>query len=402
MGGYSLGQADNVRRIMGKKKVDKMAYEREKFINGWEDPKGLHSIPGAVKLGVPRETAEKVFAEMESFAQYAFNKSHATAYAMVTYQTAYLKCYYEVEFLTAIINNRITKADEIKTYVTYARSENIEVLPPNINKSQTYFSVENGNIRYGLSGLKGVGVSAISTILKEREKGEFKDLYDFISRIMHVQPSLINKKSMESLIFSGALDCFGLYRSQLNAMYDTIIEKVDKDMERQKTGQFSLFENFEQNLGKVDEVIPAGNAFFDVFNHLFTQFRIFQALDQLVRAAVVNPRRQDNAEHRAAGDVRILVEGDADTFAFSLLQEFYYLLKEIPVLAAAYFKVGEMNFYAGLTADFDDFLHGIDNRVGFAALMDDEYSVVFRNDLTKLDDFLRLAVCAGHVNQACR
>ncbi len=255
MGGYSLGQADNVRRIMGKKKVDKMAYEREKFINGWEDPKGLHSIPGAVKLGVPRETAEKVFAEMESFAQYAFNKSHATAYAMVTYQTAYLKCYYEVEFLTAIINNRITKADEIKTYVTYARSENIEVLPPNINKSQTYFSVENGNIRYGLSGLKGVGVSAISTILKEREKGEFKDLYDFISRIMHVQPSLINKKSMESLFFSGALDCFGLYRSQLNAMYDTIIEKVDKDMERQKTGQFSLFENFEQNLGKVDEVM---------------------------------------------------------------------------------------------------------------------------------------------------
>ena len=254
MGGYSLGQADNVRRIMGKKKVDKMAYEKDKFINGWEDPKGLHSIPGAVKLGVPRETAEKVFHDMESFAQYAFNKSHATAYAMITYQTAYLKCYYEVEFLTAIINNRITKADEIKTYVTYARSENIEVLPPNINKSQTYFSVENGNIRYGLSGLKGVGVSAISTILKERENGDFKDLYDFISRIMHIQPSLINKKSMESLIFSGALDCFGLYRSQLNAMYDTIIEKVEKDIERQKTGQFSLFENFEPSLGKVDEV----------------------------------------------------------------------------------------------------------------------------------------------------
>lgn len=254
MGGYSLGQADNVRRIMGKKKVEKMAYEREKFINGWEDPTGKHSILGAVKLGIPKETAEKVFADMESFAHYAFNKSHATAYAMITYQTAYLKCYYEVEFLTAIINNRITKADEIKTYVTYARSEGIEVLPPNINKSETYFSVEGKNIRYGLSGLKGVGVSAISTILKERENGEFKDIYDFISRIMHVQASLINKKSMESLIFSGALDCFGLYRSQLNVMYESIIEKVSKDMERQKTGQFSLFENFEQNLGKVDEV----------------------------------------------------------------------------------------------------------------------------------------------------
>ena len=255
MGGYSLGQADNVRRIMGKKKVDKMAYEREKFINGWEDPKGLHSIPGAVKLGIPKETAEKVFAEMESFAQYAFNKSHATAYAMITFQTAYLKCYYEVEFLTAILNNRITKADEIKTYLSYARSENIQVLPPNINKSQTYFSVESDNsIRYGLSGLKGVGIAAIDVIINERKNGEFKDLHDFISRIMHIQPSLINKKSMESLIFSGALDCFGLYRSQLIAMYDTIIEKVEKDIERQKTGQFSLFENFESESSKADQV----------------------------------------------------------------------------------------------------------------------------------------------------
>ena len=122
MGGYTMGQADNVRRIMGKKKVEKMAYEREKFINGWKDPSGKSDIPGAVALGVPREVAEQVFSEMESFASYAFNKSHAAAYAHLSYQTAYLRCYYEIEFLTAVLNNRITNADEIKKYVTYTRS----------------------------------------------------------------------------------------------------------------------------------------------------------------------------------------------------------------------------------------------------------------------------------------
>ncbi len=254
MGGYSLGQADNVRRIMGKKKVDKMAYEREKFINGCDDPK--HPIPGAVKLGVPKEVAEKVFSEMESFASYAFNKSHATAYAMLTYQTAYLKCYYEVEFLTSIINNRITNADEIKRYVAYSRQEGIEVLPPDINNSKTYFSVENGKIRYGLSGLKGVGISAIDVIINERTKnGKFKDIYDFISRMMEVSPSIINKKSMESLIFSGALDTFGLHRSQLSEMYEGIIEKVAKDLETKRTGQFSLFDMFGGEASKeVDKI----------------------------------------------------------------------------------------------------------------------------------------------------
>ena len=253
MGGYSLGQADNVRRIMGKKKVDKMALEKEKFINGWEDPKGLKSIPGAVKLGVPREVAEKVFADMESFAQYAFNKSHATAYAMLTYQTAYLKCYYEVEFLTAIINNRITNADEIKKYVAYARRENIEVLPPCINKSKTYFSVENGKIRYGLSGLKGVGVGAIDTMIKEREKnGEYKDIFDFISRLYN--SGVVNKKSMESLILSGAFDCFNVYRSQLMAVYEQAIEKVNRDIKNKASGQFSLFENFKTELEDIDKI----------------------------------------------------------------------------------------------------------------------------------------------------
>ena len=253
MGGYNLGQADNVRRIMGKKKVDKMAAEREKFINGWEDPKGLKSIPGAVKLGIPKEVAEKVFADMESFASYAFNKSHATAYAMLTYQTAYLKCYYEVEFLTSIINNRITNADEVKRYVAYARSENIEVLPPSVNKSKTYFSVENGKIRYGLSGFKGVGVNAIDIMIKEREKnGPYKDLFDFISRLYDT--GVVNKKSLESLILGGAFDCFNLYRSQLMAIYEGIVEKVNRDKKSRETGQFTLFDNFKDQTEDMEKI----------------------------------------------------------------------------------------------------------------------------------------------------
>ena len=169
MGGYNMGQADNVRRIMGKKKVEKMAYEREKFINGWKDPTGKSDIPGAIKLGIPKEVAEQVFSEMESFASYAFNKSHAAAYAHLSYQTAYLRCYYEIEFLTAVLNNRITNADEIKKYVTYTRKQGHQVLPPDINKSETYFSVENGNLRFGLGALKNVGVQLMEEVIAERD-----------------------------------------------------------------------------------------------------------------------------------------------------------------------------------------------------------------------------------------
>lgn len=253
MGGYNLGQADNVRRIMGKKKVDKMAAEKEKFIYGWEDPEGKKSIPGAIKLGISKEIAEKVFADMESFASYAFNKSHAAAYSYLTYQTAYLKCYHQKELLTAIINNRITNADEVKKYVALARAEGIEVYPPNINKSKTYFSVEGDGIRYGLSGLKGVGVGAVDTIIKEREQnGPFTGLMDFIQRL--IGAGVVNKKVLEALILSGAFDCFGYYRSQLFSVYEQMVDKVSKDNAHKAMGQFSMFDTFKTQIGGLDEV----------------------------------------------------------------------------------------------------------------------------------------------------
>lgn len=251
MGGFNMGQADNVRRIMGKKKVDKMPYEKQKFIYGLEDPTGKKSIPGAIKLGISKEVAEQVFSEMESFAQYAFNKSHAAAYAYLTYQTAYLKTYHEVELICAVLNNRITNSDEVKNYIAYAKSENIKVLPPDINKSGTYFKVEDGNLRYGLSALKNVGINVINSIIEERNKnGPFKDFLDFMKR---VDASAHNKKCLEGLIISGAFDSFKVNRSQLMAVYELVVDRIARDRKNQTTGQFSLFETIEgDEFDKID------------------------------------------------------------------------------------------------------------------------------------------------------
>ena len=240
LGGYNMGQADNVRRIMGKKKKDKMAYEKEKFINGWKDPEGKKDIAGCLALGVPKDVAEEVFGEMESFASYAFNKSHAAAYAYLTYQTAYLKCYYEVEFLTAVLNNRITNSDDIKKYVTYARSEGIEILPPDINKSRTYFSVEDGKIRFGISALKGVGIGVVDSIIEERKaNGPYEDFEDFLKR---VSQQALNKKCLESLILGGAFDSFGITRSALMASWEYLVARVAKVRQDRARGQTSMFD----------------------------------------------------------------------------------------------------------------------------------------------------------------
>lgn len=240
MAGYSMGQADNIRRIMGKKQVDKIDQERGKFVNGWTDPAGKKSIPGAVNLGHDRDVAEKIFDEMKEFAKYAFNKSHAAAYAYISYQTAYLKCYYETEFITAVLNDRINNGDDIKKYVTFATSEGIKVLPPDINKSFAFFRVEDNSIRFGLGGLKHVGVALTEAIIDERQKnGTFKGFDDFISRT--VQAGIINKKAIECLIFSGAFDCFGKTRSQYMAVYETLVERANKDKKSNTLGQISFF-----------------------------------------------------------------------------------------------------------------------------------------------------------------
>ena len=241
MAGYTLGQADMVRRMMGKKKLEAMKAEKAVFLHGKPAENGKPAIDGAIKRGVPEDIASKIWGEMESFASYAFNKSHAAAYSLITYQTAYLKTYYEPEFLTSVLNNRITNADEIKNYVTYAREEKIEILAPDINKSMTYFSVKDDKIRFGIAALKNVGIGVVDSIIAEREKhGDFTSLEDFISRM---DSGALNKRCIESLILSGAFDCFGLYRSQMMQMYPLVIDKVVSDRKKQASGQIGFFDD---------------------------------------------------------------------------------------------------------------------------------------------------------------
>lgn len=253
MAGFSLGGADNVRRIMSKKKPEKLPPEKEKFIYGKKNPQDpKKDIPGALALGHEKEVAERVFDQMAKFAGYAFNKSHAAAYAYVSYQTGYLKAHYEVEYLTAVLNNRITNADAIKKYTNYAKKEGFTILPPDINKSHTEFRVENGNIRFGLGALKNVGTGLVDVIVEERNKnGDYKSLEDFLRR---VNSNSLNKKSIESLILSGAFSCFGAYRSQLMDVFPAYYEMIASDRKSQAMGQFSMFDTFEEASRSVNNI----------------------------------------------------------------------------------------------------------------------------------------------------
>ena len=244
LAGYSLGQADNVRRMMGKKQVAAMEKEEVVFIHGREGYTDSHGkvvpeIKGCLKNGVPEDVAKQIWSEMKDFAKYAFNKSHAAAYSVITYQTAYLKTYYLPEFLTAVLNNRITKIDEIKNYVTYVKSKKIEVLPPDINESQTHFSTKGGKIRFGLAAVKGIGLGVIDDIIKERtEKGKFTSLEDFCTRCIAV----INTRLVENLIYAGAFDCLGRNRRQMILTYGEIMEKATQIHKQETANQFNIFE----------------------------------------------------------------------------------------------------------------------------------------------------------------
>ena len=234
LAGYSLGQADLVRRAMSKKKKKELMEQKDKFIYG--SPKD--NITGCASLGIPAEVAAKIFADMESFASYAFNKSHAAAYAVVAYRTAYLKYFYPKEFLAGVLNDRIDKIEEISKYVMYMKEKNIEVLPPDINRSREIFWVEGNGIRIGLGALRGVGQEAIAAVIKERtEHGPFKDFSDFVHRCT----KYVNKRIVESLIYAGAFDCFGYNRAQVAAVYEEVMSRVSS-MDKQKAGaQMSFF-----------------------------------------------------------------------------------------------------------------------------------------------------------------
>jgi DNA polymerase-3 subunit alpha len=249
LAGYSLGRADLVRRAMGKKKLDVMAKEREIFIKGQVDEQGNIIVPGCVRNGIDADSANKIFDEMAEFAKYAFNKSHAAAYAVVSYRTAYLKTYYPTEFMAAMLNSFLGNLDKVPYYIEECKRLNIEILKPDINKSYTKFTVEGGKIRFGLGSIKNVGVAVVDAIVKEREKnGEYKSFTDFCER---VQNEAVNKKCIESLIKAGAFDGFEQTRSTLMASFEGIIDSISDSAKKSYKGQVSMFDlggnNNEEN-----------------------------------------------------------------------------------------------------------------------------------------------------------
>ena len=240
LAGYSLGRSDLVRRAMSKKKKEVMDAERQNFIYGSLDENGKVLIPGAIRNGVSEYAANIIFDEMMDFASYAFNKSHAAAYAYVGYQTAWLKYYYPVEFMAALINSFMGSLGKVSQYVMECRKMGIRVLPPDINESEGSFSVKNGVIRFGLMAVKNVGFNVVQNIIDERNKnGAFKSFIDFCERL---EGKELNKKTVESLIKCGAFDIFGIYRSRLIANYEKILERVSQKRKSMISGQLSLFD----------------------------------------------------------------------------------------------------------------------------------------------------------------
>jgi len=247
LAGYDMTRADKFRGIISKKKMDLIPKEKQVFIYGLED-KGVVKIPGCVRNGISAEIAESVFSEIQSFAQYAFNKSHAAAYAVLSYETAYYKRYYPTQFLAAVLNNRINKPDDTKKYMQVLKDLNIPLLQPDINKSEPLFSPEKTSIRYGLACIKNVGKTATERIQNEREAhGIFKDLYDFVERM----GGFINKKALESLIKGGAFDCFGQSRATMIANYEEIFTAVDRKRKMDDSNQINMFDM----LGTVSDTI---------------------------------------------------------------------------------------------------------------------------------------------------
>ncbi len=242
LAGYTLGRSDLLRRAMSKKKGDVMQKEREIFVHGDQE----NGVPGCIANGIDEKTANKIYDEMIDFAKYAFNKSHAAAYAVVAYQTAYLKYYYPVEFMAALMTSVIENPPKVAEYIYACRQMNIQILPPDINRGIANFSVDEGNIRYGLAAIKGVGKPVIEAIVADRKEfGQFKNLEDFISRLSVKE--ILNKRVIENFIKSGALDGLGGTRKQFMSIYIQIVDHVNQEKKYAMTGQMTLFDLVDED-----------------------------------------------------------------------------------------------------------------------------------------------------------
>ena len=236
LAGYSMGKSDEVRRAMSKKKAGVMEKEREYFVYGNEEL----GVPGCIKNGISEEVANKIFDEMTDFASYAFNKSHAAAYCVITYQTAYLKRYYPLDYMAALLTSVRDKSEKLKTYIEAVRRMGIKILPPDVNYGEGRFTVAEDGIRYGMSAIKSVGDAVVDAIVEERRaNGLFKDLKDYISRMSGKEA---NKRTIESFILAGAFDSFGANRKQMMTAYPDIASAVSAEKKKNASGQMSLLD----------------------------------------------------------------------------------------------------------------------------------------------------------------
>lgn len=236
LGGYTLGRSDLVRRAMSKKKQSVMEKERANFVYGNEE----EGVPGCVSKGISEQVAGRIYEDMMDFAKYAFNKSHAACYAVVSYQTAYLKHYYPVEFMAALLTSVIDNSKKVSEYILVCRNMGISILPPDINEGEAGFSVSGNAIRYALTAIKGVGRPVIESIAGERrERGRFTNLKDFITRVADLD---VNKRAIENFIKAGALDSLGGTRKQCMSVYVQILDHITKDKKNNMAGQMSLFD----------------------------------------------------------------------------------------------------------------------------------------------------------------
>lgn len=250
LAGYTMGQADNIRRAISKKKHAVIQAERQVFVYGDEK----QGIPGCIANGVSEEAAQSLYDEIVAFADYAFNKAHAVCYAVVSYQTAYLKCHYPRQYMAALMTSVLDSAAKISGYIAECKEMGIATLPPDVNHSFDHFTVEGDAIRFGMGAIKNVGRGLIRTMVAKREEGgPFKSLEDFLQRMGEGE---LNKRAVENFIKCGSMDCFGYHRSQLLAVYDVMMDSVANSRRRNLDGQMGMFSMLQDTDAAVSIPIP--------------------------------------------------------------------------------------------------------------------------------------------------
>lgn len=352
LAGYSYGQSDLVRRAMSKKKIKEMEKERKNFIYG--NPES--GVVGCIANGIDEETANRIFEEMEKFAEYAFNKSHAAGYAVVAYETAYLKTHYPLEFMASLLTSVINYTSKSVEYIMDCKRMGIEIAPPNINEGQWEFAVGDGKILYALGAVKGVGKEAIQTAVREREvNGIYKSLQDFVER---TGGKGVNKRVIENLIKAGAFDCLDGTRKQLLMVYPLVVEQAIKDRKDNFAGQISLFdlgnEQFQRKM-KLPDVGEFGKTELLAYEKevlgLYLSGHPMEQYEELWRrnithtmkdfeyyAEMENPMIRDGENVIIGGmveDVRVLNTKDGKRIAYLTLEDMYGTV-EITVFSRDY------------------------------------------------------------------